>query len=128
MDLSNATFNNWGGGQQVIAENYYQNGLQSTNEAHFETTVPACLRTESANELWEIAKQEGWVDEDLQPKGLSRPDAALLAARMGKVLGIEGWVPFEQLWHRQNMRQDYNKSQYNQKTDDFEKALKRKLI
>ncbi len=128
MDLSNATFNNWGGGQQVIAENYYQNGLQSTNEAHFETTVPACLRTEAANELWEIAKQEGWVDEDLQPKGLSRPDAALLAARMGKVLGIEGWVPFEQLWHRQNMRQDYNKSQYNQKTDDFEKALKRKLI
>ena len=127
MDLSNATFNNWGGGQQVIAENYYQNGLQSTNEAHFETTVPACLRTESANELWEIAKQEGWVDEDLQPKGLSRPDAALLAARMGKVLGIEGWVPFEQLWHRQNMRQDYNKSQYNQKTDEFEKKLKRKL-
>ena len=44
-----------------------------------------------------------------------------------KVLGIDGWVPFEQLWHRQNMRQDYNKSQYNQKTDEFEKELKRKL-
>lgn len=92
-----------------------------------EEDEPACLRTEEANELWEIAKQEGWVDEDLQPKGLSRPDAALLAARMAKVLGIEGWVPFEQLWHRQNMRQDYNKSQYNQKTDDFEKTLKRKI-
>ena len=92
-----------------------------------EEDEPARLRTEKANELWEIAKQEGWVDEDLQPKGLSRPDAALLAARMAKVLGIEGWVPFEQLWHRQNMRQDYNKSQYNQKTDDFEKTLKRKI-
>lgn len=92
-----------------------------------EEDEPARLRTEKANELWEIAKQEGWVDEDLQPKGLSRPDAASLAARMAKVLGIEGWVPFEQLWHRQNMRQDYNKSQYNQKTDDFEKTLKRKI-
>ena len=92
-----------------------------------EEDEPACLRTEEANELWGIAKEEGWVDEDLQPKGLSRPDAALLAARMAKVLGIEGWVPFEQLWHRQNMRQDYNKSQYNQKTDDFEKTLKRKI-
>ena len=92
-----------------------------------EEDVPACLRTPEADELWAVAKQEGWVDEDLQPKGLSRPDAALLAARMGKVLGIEGWKPFEQLWHRQNMRQDYNKSQYNQKTDEFEKKLKRKL-
>ena len=89
--------------------------------------IPACLCTEEANDLWEIAKEEDWVDENLQPKGLSRPDAALLAARMAKVLGIDGWVPFEQLWHRQNMRQDYNKSQYNQKTDEFEKELKRKL-
>jgi len=31
------------------------------------------------------------------------------------------------LWKRQNMRQDYAKSQYNQKTDDFERLLKRKL-
>ena len=92
-----------------------------------EEDVPECLRTQEANDLWEIAKEEGWVDEDLQPTGLSRPDAALLAARIGKVLGIEGWKPFEQLWHRQNMRCDYNKSQYNQKTDDFEKKLKRKL-
>ena len=91
-----------------------------------EEDEPACLHTEEANELWEIAKEEGWVDENLQPKGLSRPDAALLAARMAKVLGIEGWVPFEQLWHRQNMRQDYAKTQYR-KNDDFENTLKRKL-
>ena len=99
----------------------------NVNENGNENEVPECLKTEEANDLWEIAKEEGWVDENLQPKGLSRPDAALLAARMAKVLGIEGWVPFEQLWHRQNMRQDYNKSQYNQKTDEFEKELKRKL-
>lgn len=96
------------------------------NEVPKETTVPECLSSEEADELWEIAKEEGWVDEDLQPKGLSRPDAALLAARMAKVLGIEGWVPFEQLWHRQNMRQDYAKTQYR-KNDDFENMLKKKL-
>ena len=101
--------------------------IDKVGTLQIEEDVPECLRTEEANDLWEIAKEEGWVDEDLQPKGLSRPDAALLASRMGKVLGIEGWKPFEQLWHRQNMRQDYNKSQYNQKTDDFEKKLKRKL-
>lgn len=94
---------------------------------HIEEDVPECLRTEEANDLWEIAKSEGWVDEDLQPIGLSRPDAALLAARIGKVLGIEGWKPFETLWRRKNIRQDYGKTQYNQKTEDFEKKLKRKL-
>ena len=101
--------------------------IDKVGTLQIEEDVPACLRTEEANELWEIAQEEGWVDEDLQPKDLSRPDAALLAARMGKVLGIEGWKPFERLWHRQNMRCDFNKSQYNQKTEDFEKKLKRKL-
>ena len=101
--------------------------IDKVGTRQIEEDVPACLRTEEANELWEIAQEEGWVDEDLQPKDLSRPDAALLAARMGKVLGIEGWKPFERLWHRQNMRCDFNKSQYNQKTEDFEKKLKRKL-
>ena len=91
------------------------------------TIVPECLCSEEANELWEIAQEEGWVDENLQPKGLSRADAALMAARMAKVLGIDGWKPFESLWHRRNMRQDYSRSQYNQKTDDFEKKLKRKM-
>ena len=101
--------------------------IDKVGTLQIEEDVPACLRTEEANELWEIAQEEGWVDEDLQPKDLSRPDAALLAARMGKVLGIEGWKPFEQLWHRKNMRQDYGKTQYNQKTEEFEKKLKRKL-
>ncbi len=85
------------------------------------------LQTPRAMELWECAQEQGWVDDQLQPVGLSRPDAALLAARMAKLLGIEGWTPFEHLWHRKNMRQDYNKTQYNRKTDEFEQKLKRKL-
>ena len=101
--------------------------IEKVAALQIEEDVPECLRTQEANDLWEIAKEEGWVDEDLQPKGLSRADAALLAARLGKVLGIEGWKPFERLWHRQNMRQDYSRTQYNQKTEEFEKKLKRKL-
>ena len=101
--------------------------IDKVGTLQIEEDVPECLRTQEANELWEIAKEEGWVDENLQPKGLSRADAALLAARIGKVLGIEGWKPFERLWHRQNMRQDYSRTQYNQKTEEFEKKLKRKL-
>ena len=92
-----------------------------------EEAVPALLDTPRAHELWQKAQAEGWVDEARQPTGLSRPDAALLAYRIGQVLGIEGWKPFEILWHRQNMRVDYSKTQHNQKTDDFEKELKRKI-
>ena len=127
MDITN--FYNYGTMNQVEPgatqiNNYYGSEKEEPGEP---TEVPECLSTEEANDLWEIAKEEGWVDENLQPKSLSRPDAALLAARIGKVLGIEGWKPFEQLWHRQNMRCDFNKTQYNQKTEDFEKKLKRKL-
>ena len=98
-----------------------------TTEERGMAEVPECLLSSDASRLWEQAKAEGWVDEDLQPMGLSRTDAALLAARIGDVLGIRGWAPFERLWHRKNMRQDYNKAQENQKTGDFEQELKRKI-
>ena len=117
------------GGVKNVTNHYYgEREEQPTKDLTLdaETGLPEELRSEEAEEIWEVAKEEGWVDENLQPKGLSRPDAALLAARMAKLLGIEGWVPFEQLWHRKNMRQDYAKTQYR-KNDDFEMTLKRKL-
>ena len=89
--------------------------------------VPECLRTPEAQRLWERAKAEGWVDDDLQPQGLSRSEAALLADRMRKVLGIEGWAPFEHFWHRKNMRQDFSKAYDYQKSGDFMETLKKKL-
>jgi len=39
MDLSNATFNNWGNGQQVIAENYYENGRHNATLGHLHTAL-----------------------------------------------------------------------------------------
>ena len=39
MDLSNATFNNWGNGQQVIAENYYETNRRSATAEHLQTAL-----------------------------------------------------------------------------------------
>lgn len=39
MDLSNATFNNWGNGQQVIAENYYENNRCPATAEHLHTAL-----------------------------------------------------------------------------------------
>ena len=93
-------------------------------------TEPACppqLDTPQARELWQKAIDEGWVDERLQPL-LSRPLAALLADRMAEVLGISAkWKVFEQLWHRSNMRNDYNTAIEQQQCDEYRKKFIRAI-
>ena len=88
---------------------------------------PDSLRTAEAEVLWQKAQTKGWVDDQRQPTGLSRTDAALLAARMAEVLDIEGWKPFEQLWNRLNIRQDYSKAMGKQGATEFIDELKRAL-
>ena len=88
--------------------------------------IPPLLDTPRARELWQKAIAQGWVDEQLQPL-LSRSDAALLAARMGQVLGIEGWKPFEHIWNRRNMRQDYLRGIGKKEASELLDALKKKL-
>lgn len=90
------------------------------------SVIPPQLDTPRARELWQKVIAQGWVDEQLQPL-LSRSDAALLAARMGQVLGIEGWKPFEQIWNRRNMRQDYLRGMGKKEASEFLDALKKKL-
>lgn len=58
---------------------------------------------------------------------LSRSDAALLAVRIAEILDIEGWKPFEQLWNRKNMRQDFLKAMGKKEASGFLDALKKKL-
>ena len=124
MDLSNATFNNWGNGQQVIAETYYQNGQQATNEAHFETTVPEVL---VESELWQRVKDAGLVNENNQPT-ISRTEAALLADMLAEKLGIRNkWKMFEVLWQRNNMRGDFNTALGQNKSLAFQDKLKKIL-
>lgn len=86
---------------------------------------PVELAMPRAQELWAVAQEEGWVDEHLQPL-LSRPMAALLADRMAEVLGIKAkWKVFEAMWHRKNMRNDYNTALDQQQCDEYRKKFRR---
>ena len=60
--------------------------------------VPSPLRSEDAMRLWAIAKEHGWVDDNLQPL-ISMNKAAILASVMADVLGLSPrWKAFEELW------------------------------
>lgn len=75
---------------------------------HNKCNIPECLNTPEAQRIWKIVKDEGWVDENLQPVGLSRAKSALLAIRIGEVLNLQSkYAPFEALWKRSNMSSDH---------------------
>ena len=100
---------------------------QKTQQQEVTPDVPPLLDTPRARELWQQAIAQRWVNEQLRPL-LSRPLAALLADRMAQVLDIaHKWKLFEQLWHRKNMRNDYNdalcQQQYNDYRKKFEKII-----
>ena len=76
------------------------------------------------NELWQRLIDEGLVDEDGQPT-VSRPEAALVADMISERLGIaHKWKLFEKLWHRNNMRGDYNTALEQRKSLAFQEKLK----
>ena len=71
-------------------------------------SLPDELATDEAMALWRKAQQAGYVNEHYQPTG-SRPEAAILAYEMARILGIEDkWKSFETLWNRRNMYRDYH--------------------
>ena len=83
--------------------------------------VPEVL---AESELWHKVQQKGWVDADGQPT-VSRTEAAMIADMLAERLGIANkWKFFEQLWHRNNMRGDYNTALDQRKTLKFQEQLK----
>lgn len=83
--------------------------------------VPEVL---AKSELWQRVKEAGFVDECGQPT-VSRPEAALLAYKLAERLGISNkWKLFEQLWQRNNMRNDYNQALEQKKSLVFQDKLK----
>ena len=76
------------------------------------------------SEQWQQVIQAGLVDANGQPT-VSRPEAALIADMLAEVLGITNkWKFFEQLWHRNNMRGDYNTALDQRKSLKFQERLK----
>lgn len=98
--------------------------------------LPPKLASGRAMFMWRILQQEGLIDDDYQPVGLSRTMSALLANDMitrlstetERLLGIDDkWKPFEQLWDRSNMKADYNHAMSLAKTRPFLDSLNRLL-
>lgn len=83
--------------------------------------LPEVLATSN---LWERLKNADLVDDYNQPN-VSRPEAALMADMLSEILGIANkWKMFEKLWHRNNMRNDFNKALEQRKSLDFQEKLK----
>lgn len=94
-------------------------GEQQTQPNKIE--VPKVL---ADSEQWQKVIQAGLVDADGQP-AVSRPEAALIADMLAEALGIANkWKFFEQLWHRNNMRGDYNTALDQRKSLQFQDRLR----
>ena len=86
-----------------------------------EGDVPEVL---ADSEQWQMVIDAGLVDANGQPT-VSRPEAALIADMLAERLGITNKGKFvEQLWHRNNMRGDYNTALYQRKSLKFQERLK----
>ena len=95
--------------------------VSKRQEERVQTDVPEVL---AKSELWERLKQAGLIDYDGQPT-VSRPEAALMANMLAYRLNITNkWKMFEALWHRNNMRGDYNTAMEQKKSLEFQDRLK----
>lgn len=84
----------------------------------------AFLEMLEKSELWQKLKDAGLVDENGQPT-VSRPESALMADMLAVRLDIANkWKQFGLLWHRNNMRNDYNTALNQRKSLEFQEKLK----
>lgn len=88
------------------------------------TDIPKVL---AESELWKQVMEAGLVNEQGQPT-VSRPEAALLADMLASRLDIANkWKVFEKMWHRNNMRNDYNTALDQKKSLAFQEKLRKIL-
>jgi hypothetical protein len=91
--------------------------------------LPEELQSEKAQTLLEKAKEEGWLDKNLQPT-LSSTESAVLAVHLADLLDFrEVWKVFGALWHKntETMRAKYNLALKQNKTLEFQDKLKKVL-
>lgn len=86
-----------------------------------DSVIPSVL---AESELWQKLIDANLLDDNGQPT-VSRPDAALMANMISVRLGISNkWKLFEKVWHRNNMRGDFNTALEQRKSLDFQEKLK----
>ena len=94
-------------------------------------SLPDCLSTPEAIELWTRLQRAGWVDANYCPIGLSLSKKAVLAMELGKRLGVfKVWKYFGEFWNvnADTLRSAYNKALYQKNTfnmiDEIQALLK----
>lgn len=110
-----------------VGENGAVVGESDTGAEEGEQPVPEALRGEQAKRIMERLVEAGLLSQAWQPVGLSRPQAAIVADCVAEQLQIRNkWKTFEQLWHRNNLRNDFNTA-LTECTyyDDFRKKVMR---
>lgn len=86
------------------------------------------LLTPEAREIWELAKDAGYVDEDLKPLNMSENRASVLAKVIGTQLNlIPLWSPFEEFWGMKKLDGKYSVTKERDYFPDFWKELTQKL-
>jgi len=121
------------GGVGVQHVHYHSDKVMCTEKSRHpmqtpdKTSTPSKLQSPEANELWEKAEKEGWVNADHQPL-ISKPKAAILASVMADLLQMQPrWAAFEQLWGIDELANQLSRAQncvyYDTTMKDMEKAL-----
>lgn len=78
-----------------------------------DASLPDCLMTPQAMELWKKLKKAGWIDDDYNTIGLSYAKKSVLASMMATRLGIRNvWKVFGECWkcNPETLRSAYNKA------------------
>ena len=92
--------------------------------------VPERLKAEEAKEVMEDLVNEGLLDEDWQPLGLSGSERGVIAKAVCDYLKInEVWQVFGQLWNEkpETLRGYFNKALEQKKSLEFQDRLKKIL-
>lgn len=89
--------------------------------------IPEQLATDQALKIKENLINEGMLDDNWQPIGLSGPERGLLASGIAQALDIKNmWQVFGYLWNEKpdTLRKYYNRAFDQSKSLDFQDRLK----
>ena len=75
---------------------------------------------EDLSRAMRVFVEAGLLGEDLQPKGLSNPEAAYIASCISQKLWQKNrWKPFEKLWNINNLAMYYQRALGEKKSTEF---------